>query len=79
MSESARTRVGAPSAGERSASAVGLVRENGADQLLATGQFVECIFSCRTCGLSGSSIARPAMLEGKTCFACGELVVVTVL
>jgi hypothetical protein len=47
------------------------------DQLLDTGQFVECIFSCQACGLSGTSIARPHMLVGKTCMACGELVVVT--
>ncbi len=47
------------------------------DQLLDTGLFVECIFSCQACGLSGTSIARPHMLVGKTCAACGELVVVT--
>jgi hypothetical protein len=48
-------------------------------QLLATGLFVECIFSCPSCGLSGSSIARPAMLEGKTCARCGDPVLVTAL
>jgi len=54
-------------------------RPSVTDQLLGTGQFVECIFSCPACGLSGTSIARPAMLEGKTCMACGELVSVTVV
>jgi hypothetical protein len=49
------------------------------DQLLDTGQFVECIFSCQACGLSGTSIARPHMLIGKTCAACGELVSVTTI
>ncbi len=47
------------------------------EQLIATGQFVECIWSCQACGLSGTSIARPHMLVGKTCLACGELVSVT--
>ena len=79
MSESTRTRAGSPGTGRRSAPALGLVCETGCEQLLATGQFVECIFSCEACGLSGSSIARPAMLEGKTCTACGEAVAVTVL
>ncbi len=48
-------------------------------QLLATGLFVECIFSCPSCGLSGSSVARPAMLDGKTCARCGDPVLVTAL
>ena len=79
MSDSTRTHLGAPSVVAGPASPLGLVRESGSGQLLATGQFVECIFSCHSCGLSGSSIARPAMLEGKTCAACGEPVAVTVL
>jgi hypothetical protein len=54
-------------------------RPSVTEQLLDTGQFVECIFSCPACGLSGTSIARPCMLEGKTCLACGELVSVTVV
>lgn len=54
-------------------------RRNGYDQLLDTGQFVECIFSCQACGLSGTSIARPHMLVGKTCAACGEPVSVTTI
>lgn len=49
------------------------------EQLIATGKFVECIFSCQACGLSGTSIARPHMLVGKTCLACGELVSVTTI
>lgn len=51
----------------------------GWQQLLATGQFVECIFSCGACGESGTSVARPHMLEGKTCSGCGEPVSVTVI
>ncbi|MGO9977290.1 MAG: hypothetical protein ACLP01_31705 [Solirubrobacteraceae bacterium] len=54
-------------------------RRSGCDQLLDTGLFVEAIFSCPACGLSGTSIARPHMLVGKTCGACGEPVVFTVI
>ncbi len=53
------------------------LRPNVNEQLVATGQFVECIWSCPACGLHGTSIARPHMLAGKTCLACGELVSVT--
>ena len=49
------------------------------DQLLATGAFVECVFSCPACGLAGTSLARPAALIGKTCLGCGSELVVTVL
>ncbi|MGO9903988.1 MAG: hypothetical protein ACLP0J_30950 [Solirubrobacteraceae bacterium] len=82
MSESERTEPHTNSSGEGLARD-GLTPRNRQarrhvnDQLLDTGQFVECIFSCQACGLSGTSIARPYMLVGKTCMACGELVVVT--
>ena len=49
------------------------------EQLLATGAFVECVFSCPACGLAGTSLARPAALIGKTCLGCGSGVVLTVL
>jgi hypothetical protein len=48
------------------------------DELLATGAFVECVFSCPTCGLAGTSVIRPSALIGKTCLGCGSEVVVTV-
>ncbi len=47
--------------------------------LLATGAFVECVFHCPSCGLGGTSLIRPAGLNGKTCLNCGDGVVVTLL
>jgi hypothetical protein len=52
---------------------------DASEKLLATGAFVECVFSCPSCGLAGTSLIRPANLIGKTCLGCGEEVVVTVL
>jgi hypothetical protein len=49
------------------------------EQLLAGGAFVECVFSCPACGLSGTSVARPAALIGKKCLGCGAEVVISVL
>ena len=49
------------------------------DALLRSGAFVECIFSCPACGLSGTSLIRPGLLADKACIGCGEPVVVTVL
>jgi hypothetical protein len=49
------------------------------EDLIATGAFVECVFHCPTCGLGGTSLIRPAMLNGKTCLGCCADVVVTVL
>lgn len=46
--------------------------------LLAAG-FVETIFSCPACGLSGTSLSRPPALLGRTCADCNEPVVTTVL
>ncbi|MGO9752617.1 MAG: hypothetical protein ACLP8S_25085 [Solirubrobacteraceae bacterium] len=82
MSESERTNAYKSNAGDGLPSEGLTARDRQArrhvnDQLLDTGQFVECIFSCQACGLSGTSIARAHMLVGKTCAACGELVVVT--
>ena len=85
MSESARP--GTDQQGTQDPAATGgtrvgaerVVKLSGWQQLLATGQFVECIFSCAACGESGTSVARPRMLEGKTCGNCGELVAVTVI
>jgi hypothetical protein len=50
-----------------------------ADALTRSGAFVECVFSCPSCGLGGTSLVRPARIAGKTCLGCGEPVVVTVL
>jgi hypothetical protein len=51
---------------------------DASDDLTATGTFVECVFSCPSCGLSGTSLVRPQHLIGKRCYGCGELVVLTV-
>jgi hypothetical protein len=45
--------------------------------LLAAG-FVETVFQCPACGLSGTSLSRPAALLDRTCAACHEPVVTTV-
>jgi len=50
-----------------------------ADALTRAGAFVECVFSCPGCGLAGTSLIRPGALEAKSCLACGEPVVVTIL
>jgi len=52
---------------------------DASEDLLATGAFVECVFSCPSCGLAGTSLVRPRHLIGKTCYGCGEPVVLTVL
>lgn len=52
---------------------------DGYQQLLATGQFVEAIFSCHTCGLSGTTISRPQLLEDRRCDNCGAPVFLTTL
>ena len=49
------------------------------EALTRAGAFVECVFSCPSCGLGGTSLVRPGTLAGKCCLACGEPVVVTVL
>jgi hypothetical protein len=51
---------------------------DASEDLLATGAFVECVFSCPSCGLAGTSLVRPKHLIGKTCYGCGEPVVLTV-
>ena len=45
--------------------------------LLAAG-FVETVFQCPACGLSGTSLSRPAALLDRTCADCNEPVVTTV-
>ena len=50
-----------------------------AEVLTRSGAFVECVFSCPSCGLGGTSLIRPARIAGKACLGCGEPVVVTVL
>jgi len=50
-----------------------------ADALTRSGAFLECVFSCPSCGLAGTSLSRPGALEAKACLACGEPVVLTVL
>lgn len=83
MSESAHPGTGDERTQASAAAAAGhaerVVKLSGWQQLLATGQFVECIFSCTACGESGTSVARPHMLQGKTCGNCGELVSVTTI
>jgi hypothetical protein len=46
--------------------------------LLRAG-FVETVFHCPSCGLSGSSVSRPAALLDRTCAACDAPVVSSVL
>jgi hypothetical protein len=46
--------------------------------LLRAG-FVEVVFHCPTCGLGGTSVARPETLAGRRCLGCGAPTVVTVL
>ncbi len=41
--------------------------------------FVETVFHCPSCGLSGSSLSRPASLLGRTCADCNAPVVTSVL
>jgi hypothetical protein len=48
------------------------------ESLLAAG-FVETVFHCPSCGLSGSSLSRPASLLERTCAECNEPVVTSVL
>jgi hypothetical protein len=47
------------------------------ESLLAAG-FVETVFQCPACGLSGTSLSRPTALLDRTCAACHEPVVTTV-
>ncbi len=49
------------------------------EQLLGTGAFVEAVLHCPTCGLGGTTLARPAGLEDRACHSCGGAVVVSVL
>jgi hypothetical protein len=49
-----------------------------ATALLRAG-FVETVFHCPSCGLSGSSLSRPSALPGRTCAECNEPVVTSVL
>jgi ribosomal protein S27E len=48
-------------------------------QLLATGHFVEAVLHCPSCGLGGTTLARPAALAERTCHRCGDPVVVSPL
>jgi hypothetical protein len=45
--------------------------------LLAAG-FVETVFQCPSCGLSGTSLSRPSALTARTCADCNAPVVTTV-
>jgi len=49
-----------------------------ARHLRAAG-FLDCVFHCPDCGLGGTSLSRPALLQGKTCAGCGAPVVLSVL
>jgi uncharacterized Zn finger protein (UPF0148 family) len=46
--------------------------------LLRAG-FVETVFHCPSCGLSGTSLSRPASLLERTCADCGDPIVSTIL
>ena len=46
--------------------------------LLAAG-FVETVFQCPACGLSGTSLSRPTALLDRTCAGSHEPVVTTVV
>jgi hypothetical protein len=46
--------------------------------LLAAG-FVETVFQCPACGLSGTSLSRPDALLDRTCAGCNAPVVTSVL
>jgi hypothetical protein len=48
------------------------------DSLLAVG-FVETVFHCPACGLSGTSFSRPSALLDRSCADCNEPVVTSVL
>ena len=48
------------------------------EALLAAG-FVETVFHCPACGLSGTSLSRPSALLDRRCLDCDEPVVTTVL
>jgi hypothetical protein len=47
------------------------------EALLAAG-FVETVFHCPSCGLSGTSLSRPSALLDRRCLDCEEPVVTTV-
>ena len=49
-----------------------------ADALTRSGLFVDCVFSCPSCGLGGTSLIRPSAIRDKICLDCGGGVVVTV-
>jgi hypothetical protein len=48
------------------------------EALLAAG-FVETVFHCPACGLSGTSLSRPSALLDRRCLDCEALVVTTVM
>ena len=48
-------------------------------QALLGAGFVETVFHCPSCGLSGSSLSRPAALVDRTCADCNAPVVSSVL
>ena len=48
------------------------------EALLRAG-FVETIFHCPSCGLSGCSLSRPSSLLDRTCAECNEPVVTSVI
>ena len=48
------------------------------DSLLTAG-FVETVFHCPACGLSGTSLSRPSALLDRSCAGCNEPVVSTVV
>jgi hypothetical protein len=48
------------------------------EALLAAG-FVETVFHCPSCGLSGTSLSRPSALLDRYCLDCDSPVVTSVL
>jgi ribosomal protein S27E len=48
-------------------------------EALPAAGFVETVFHCPECGVSGTSFSRPSALLDRRCLDCGEPVVTTVL
>jgi len=53
--------------------------DDAATHALLRAGFVETVFHCPSCGLSGSSLSRPSSLLDRTCADCNEPIVTSVL
>jgi hypothetical protein len=52
---------------------------DAATEALLRAGFVELVFHCPSCGLGGTSLARPEALVDRQCLDCAEPTVVSVL